>query len=257
MNEQEILAAFELERLMYRAAAERFERVDGGFVSANGSLPNVWDASRVQIEPDCDAPSLDELLRLSELPSEWYPQLAHRTVFMPAGDAYRELALSLAKRGWGTDELWLMARRDPPESVPPAGKALDGSVVARLHGRLGVEQGLPARSMGEFDRFDELRGRAAARLAFAGFANGTAMSLANIYLRGDVAAIGDVATLVRARNRGLGSAAVLAGTAAALRLTARLVYLFATPEVSRGFYEKLGFERIGGAWECQRKPPST
>jgi hypothetical protein len=38
-------------------------------------------------------------------------------------------------------------------------------------------------------------------------------------------------------------------------VSARAVYLFATPEVAEGFYEPLGFERIGGAWECQVHPP--
>ena len=38
-------------------------------------------------------------------------------------------------------------------------------------------------------------------------------------------------------------------------MSARAVYLFAAPEVARGFYEPLEFDQIGRAWECQRHPP--
>lgn len=251
----EILAAFELERLMYRAAAERFERVGCGFVAANGSIPNVWAASRVQVEPDCEPPSLEELLELAELPSRWYPQLRHREVFISGSEAGRELAFSLARQSWHVTELSLMVRRDPPRSVPAAADRLDGPARNRLKGRLGVEQGLPPGSAGEFDRFDELRARAAARITHGGFEDGVALAVADTYLRGDIAVIEDVGTLRRARGRGLGSAAVLAATSAVVRLGARAVYLFSAPDVAREFYEPLGFERIGGAWDCQLAPP--
>ena len=62
----EVLAAFELERLLHRAAATRFDRVPAGFVCANADLPDVWEASRVQVEPDCPPPTLDELRALAE-----------------------------------------------------------------------------------------------------------------------------------------------------------------------------------------------
>ena len=48
----EVLAAWELERLMQKAAATRFERTPYGFVCANSELTSVWSASRVQVEPD-------------------------------------------------------------------------------------------------------------------------------------------------------------------------------------------------------------
>jgi predicted GNAT family acetyltransferase len=127
--------------------------------------------------------------------------------------------------------------------------------MRRLKGRLGVEQGLPPASVEQFDHYDDLRTDAAARLAFGGFDGSTAMAMADMYLRGDIAVIEDVATLKRARGQGLATAAVLGATAQALRVSARAVYLFATADVARGLYEPLGFERIGGAWECQLPPP--
>lgn len=127
--------------------------------------------------------------------------------------------------------------------------------MRRLKGRLGVEQGLSPASVAQFDRYDDLRARTAARLAFGGFEGSIPMALADMYLRGDIAAIEDVAALGRARRRGLASAAVLGATAAALRLSARAVYLFASPELAHSFYEPLGFERISGAWECRLPPP--
>ena len=255
MSDAEVLAAFELERLLHRAAATRFERLAAGFACANQALPMVWDASRVQLEPDCPAPDLDELLELTELPASWYPTLRHRQAFVYDSPAGRELSYSLARRSWQVTELWLMVRRDPPRQVPAAGRRVEGPGMRRLKGRLGVEQGLPPAGIPQFDRYDELRARAGARLSFAGFEGGAPLALADAYLRGDVAAIEDVATLQRARHRGLGSAAVLAAVHGLLRLSARAVYLFAAPDVAEGFYLPLGFERIGGAFECRLGPP--
>ena len=251
----EVLAAFELERLLHRAAATRFERVPAGFVCANSELPSVWDASRVQVEPDCEPPTLDDLRELAELPATWHPQLRHREVYLSHSGENRELAYSLAREGWQVSELWLMIRRDPPGRIPPGARPLGGVALRRLKGRLGVEQGLPPASVEQFDRYDGLRTRAAARLAFGAGDASAPMALADMYLRGDIAVIEDVATLKRARNRGYATAAVLGATAQALRVSARAVYLFAAPEVARGFYEPLGFEQIGRAWECQVHPP--
>ena len=101
----------------------------------------------------------------------------------------------------------------------------------------------------------DLRAQAAARLAFAGFDGNTPMALADMYLRGDIAVVEDVATLTRARGHGHARAAVLGATTQALRVSARAVFLYAAPEIARGFYEPLGFEQIGRAWECQLHPP--
>jgi hypothetical protein len=251
----EVLAAFELERLMHRAAATRFERVQSGFVCANVELPLVWDASRVQVEPDCPPPSLDQLRELAERPAGWHPELRHREVFLAHNGENVELAHALGRDGWQVNELWLMICRLPPRRVPAEAGPLVGNPLRRLKGRLGVEQGLPPAGVAQFDRYDDLRAGAAARLAYAGFDGARPMALADMYLRGDIAVIEDVATLKQARRRRLATAAVLGATAQALRVSARAVYLFAAPEVARGFYEPLHFEQIGRAWECQVHPP--
>ena len=250
----EILAAWELERLLYRASATRFERTRHGFVCANADLPSVWSATRVQIEPDAVMPSAEWLRATAELPQQWHPGLAHRTAWVAGIDEGRELAYSIAREGWEVSELALMICRNPP-GVPKEAGRVEGAAMRRLKGRLGVEHGLPPDQIAQFDRFDDLRARAAARLAFGGFEGGRPLSLASMYLRGDIAALEDVATLARAQGRGLGKAAVLGATAAALRLSARAVYLFADPQVAERFYAPLGFERIGGAWSCVKAPP--
>lgn len=252
----EVAAVFELERFLHRAASERIEPLDCGFVAANGSLPSVWEASLVQVEPGREPPSLEGLLELCELPASWYPQLRHREAFIGGSEAARELAFTLARRGWAVKELWLMVRRSAPERVPARAAAIGGEAVRRLKGRLGVEQGLAPRSVAEFDRYDELRATVAARTAYAGLdANGNPAAVADAYLRGDVAVIEDVATLHRQRGLGLGSAAVLGATAKVIGLGARAVALFAEPKVARAFYEPLGFQRIGGAYDCELPPP--
>ncbi len=250
----EVLASWELERLMQRAAATRFERTRYGFVCANPELWSVWSASRTQVEPDGESPTLDQLRELTELPSEWHPELRHRTALISHSDENREVAWSLAREGWDVTELWLLICRVPPR-VPAIAKPIEGAAMRRLKGRLGVEHGLPPDKIAQFDRYDALRARAAAHFAYGGYEEGRPLSLASMFLRGDIAALEDVATLTRARGRGLGKAAVLGATAAALRLSARAVYLFAVPEVARRFYLPMGFEQIGAAWDCQKAPP--
>lgn len=250
----EVLAAWELERLMHKAAATRFERTPHGFVCANPDLWSVWSASRTQVEPDGEPPSLDQMRAMAELPSQWHPELRHRTALISHTEENREVAWSLAREGWDVSELWLMICRVPPK-VPAVAKPVEGAGMRRLKGRLGVEHGLPPGKIAQFDRYDELRARAAAHFAYGGYEAGRPQSLASMFLRGDIAALEDVATLTRARGRGLGNAAVLGATAAALRLSARAVYLFAEREVARRFYEPMGFEQIGAAWDCQKTPP--
>ncbi len=249
----EVMAAFELERLMHKAASKRLERTPSGFVCANPQLPMVWDASRVQVEPDGEIPSVEGVLELCELPEEWFGGFHHRLIYIAESSEGRELAWSLAKQGWQLGEQALMICRNPPASVPRNARRVEGATMRNLKGRLGVEQGLPPDSIAQFDRYDELRSRAAARLTYAGFESKTPLAVADMYLRGDIAVIEDVATLRRGRRRGFASAAVLAATAGALRLSARAVYLFAEPQIAKTFYEPIGFERIGGAFKCQRE----
>ena len=253
----EVLAAFELERLLYRAAATRFERTPCGFVCANADLPMVWDASRVQVEPDGEPPTLEELRRAGRAAvASGIRSCATATAFLAHSEANRELAYSLAREGWHVTELWLMICRLPPDRVPRGRKPLEGPAMRRLKGRLGVEQGLPPASIEQFDRYDDLRARAAARLAFGGFDGATPMALADMYLRGDIAAIEDVATLNRARGRGLATAAVLGATAAARSASPPAPSTCSRrPRSPAGFYEPLGFEQIASAWECELPPP--
>ena len=250
----EVLAAWELERLMQKAAATRFERTPYGFVCANSELSSVWSASRVQVEPDGESPTIEKMREMTELPTKWHPELRHRTALISHSEENREVAWSLAREGWQIDELWLLICRVPPK-VPAAAKPVEGEAMRRIKGRLGVEHGLPPDKIAQFDRFDELRSRAAARFAYGGYEAGRPLSLATMYLRGDIAALEDVATLTRARGRGLGKAAVMGATAAALRLSARAVYLFSYPDVAKRFYLPMGFEQIGTAWDCEKAPP--
>jgi GNAT superfamily N-acetyltransferase len=250
----EILAAWELERMMQKAAATRFERTPHGFVCASDELTSVWSASRTQVEPDGQPPTLEEMREMTERPSEWVPELRHRTALISHSEANREVAWSLARDGWDVNELWLMICRVPPR-VPATAKPVEGATMRRLKGRLGVEHGLPPDKIAQFDRYDELRARTAAHFAYGGYEDGRALSLASMFLRGDIAALEDVATLPRARGRGLGKAAVMGATAAALRLSARAVYLFAEPDVAKRFYMPMGYEQIGAAWDCEKAPP--
>ena len=191
MNDSsEVLAAFELERLLHRASATRFEHVPSGFVCANADLPMVWDASRVQVEPDCEPPSLERLRELAELPSTWHPELRHREVFLSHSQDNRELAYSLAREGWLVSELWLMICRAAPR-VPSGARAPSA-------GRPAAAEGPPRRRAGPATRqrraVRPLRRPALARRRaprLRGLRGLEPMALADMYLRGDIAVIED------------------------------------------------------------------
>ena len=171
---------------------------------------------------------------MASCPRSWHPELRHREALLAHSDASRELAYSLARDGWQVNELWLMICRAPAVEAPATTLPIAGQNLRRLKGRLGVEQGLPPASIEQFDHYDDMRAQAAARLAFAGYEDGTPMALADMYLRGDIAVIEDVATLRRGRGRGHARAAVLGATTQALRVSARAVYLYAAPEIAQG-----------------------
>ncbi len=128
--------------MMQKAASTRFERTPYGFVCASSELTSVWSASRVQVEPDGESPTLDQMREMAELPSQWIPELRHRTAMIAHSDENREVAWSLAREGWNVTELWLLICRVPPK-VPAAAKPVEGEARRRIKGRLGVELGLP------------------------------------------------------------------------------------------------------------------
>ena len=252
----EVLAAWELERLMQKAAATRFERTRHGFVCANPELPSVWSASRMQVEPDGEAPTprpaaRDGRAALGVAPRASPPDGASS----PTRDANREVAWSLARDGWDVTELWLLICRVPPK-VPAAGEAGRGCGNAppqgapRRRARPAAGQDRPvrplrraARPRGGSLRLRRLRGR-------AGRSRSPRCSCA--------------ATSPRSRTSRRSPARAAAGSARrpssarpprALRLSARAVYLFAEPDVAKRFYLPMGFEQIGPRGTARRHPP--
>ena len=98
----EVLAAWELERLMQKAAATRFERTPYGFVCANSELSSVWSASRVQVEPDGESPTIEQMREMAELPSKWHPELRHRTALISHSEREPRGRLVARPRGLAT-----------------------------------------------------------------------------------------------------------------------------------------------------------
>ena len=159
----------------------------------------VWDASRVQVEPDCAPPALDELeswlsSRPNGIPSSVIAVFLARTTRTASWPA-RSLA-----RNWQVTGLWLMITGSRQSGFRPR---RGRSAAPRCAGSRAVSassRALPAASVEQFDRYDDLRSQAAARLAFGGFDGDMPMAMADMYLRGDIAVIEDVATLKRARG---------------------------------------------------------
>ena len=90
---------------------------------------------------------------------------------------------------------------------------------------------------------------------FAGFADGLPVSCCELYSRGEVGQVEDVATLEEHRGQGLASAAVLAAVDASLAEGHTLTFLLAdADDWPYRLYERLGFETTGRRWRFQRLP---
>ena len=97
--------------------------------------------------------------------------------------------------------------------------------------------------------------RAGARY-FAVELEGVLASYCELYLHEGAAQVEDVNTLEAFRNRGAGRAVVLAAIAEARAAGADLVWLLAdADDWPQHLYAKLGFERVGGAWQFTKMPP--
>ena len=86
--------------------------------------------------------------------------------------------------------------------------------------------------------------------------DGVLASYCELYLHEGAAQVEDVNTLEAFRNRGAGRAVVLAAIREARAAGADLVWLLAdADDWPRHLYAKIGFERVGGAWQFTKLAP--
>lgn len=210
------------------------------------SLPLLWDASWIVV----DDPRLG-FVEVAALADEVLggAGLAHRTAVLADEMAGARLAAEAeCEPGWEVERVLFMALRHEPGRTPPAAVAavslgeigdLRGELLREL---LGDAPEAVAQAMEMATRYaDSARDR-----WYAAPAGAEPVAACHL-LQGDgVGQVEDVATVTRARGRGLAQAVVLAAVAASRADRDRLTFLTADAEDwPRLMYAKLGFETIG------------
>jgi hypothetical protein len=225
------------------------------------SLPLLWDASWIVI----DEPRLGfaEIEALAE-DVLGAAGVAHRTALVSDEAAGARVAAEAeAEPGWEVERVHYMTLRHRPEResrVAVAELAIDAIPALRAElvrewvtedgtrgGEETVEQALTmaARYAGAVrDRW------------YAAPAGAEPAAACRLLQRDGIGQVEDVATLTRARRRGLAQAIVLAASAASRADRDRLTFLSAdAADWPRLMYAKLGFEAIGTVYVVRRRAP--
>ncbi len=234
-------------------------------------LWTVWRGGRVYREPDMLRYVTDEplffangVVRARLDPEEADRRIEETAAFFDGQDVPwgfgvsplsrpSDLAEILVRHGFRLqEELPRMAAEI--ERIPMGGEAPEGLEVLRVEDdeALGEWMDALARGFG----MDDPRRRAMARVAsaagserdgpwirFLGLLEGQPVATSGVFLAGGLAAIVNVATVLEARRRGIGTAM----TVAALRCGFDLGYHIAvlgTTEMGRRIYERMGFREV-------------
>jgi GNAT superfamily N-acetyltransferase len=236
-----------LERRIAESVADEAHALPFGYATLTPSLPLVWDLNLVCVDGGAELADAGELAAAADEILGKAPQLAHRKVVLESADRHRTLAEGLKTRGWKLAPLRVLVHRgDSPPATAIAGPARPEENVDALDRELAREQDLPAALVDQLREFSRRSAEAVEHVAVAGRdAGGEPVTLTDVYLDGGVALIEDVATLRRARGRGIGGATVAAAVALARERGADHICLLAEGEVADGFYAPLGFEQAG------------
>ena len=242
---------FERALRFLRAADERastsVERFEFGTAYLHDRLPRVWDRNFLGVETlprDVEASALAaEAERI-----QGGAGLAHRKLVFDDPGAWPRLALELASGGWQTRRLALMTFARPvPGATPGSAREVESQALLPAQ-----EQFLRSEPYGRDDdavrqlmEADVVHSEAVGlQRCFASFEGGEVMAFCRLYSDGHCAQIEDVATLLKARARGHGTAVVAAALAAAAG--SDIVFVLAVADDwPRRWYQRLGFKTVG------------
>jgi ribosomal protein S18 acetylase RimI-like enzyme len=185
-------------------------------------------------------------------------------VFAEAGLGHRKLSVPDEATGaklrdelpaeWMRQRLLVMVRRRPPEREPDlsAVEEVDEASLRQLRAEEMARQpwgGDPEVVRQLLEARRDAAGTVEIRF-FAALVDGEPVSGADLYLAGGVAQVEDVLTAPEHRNRGFGSAVVLAAVRAADEAGADLIFLVADEDDwPERLYRRLGFDPIGRTYE--------
>jgi predicted GNAT family acetyltransferase len=255
VSAEELTRIIAMSRWAADATATRVEPWRYGSAIFTDDFPGRYDSNFLRVEGPIGSATADELAADADAVQA---SLQHRElVFEDPADGAR-VAPGFRALGYLVDEAVLMIQRDGVEVTSDVGaREVDAETVRSVVIAARLEN--PATTLEEAEMVADFRVAAAERAGtryFAAELDGVLVSYCELRLHDGVAQIEDVNTLAAWRNRGAGRAVVLAAAAAARAARADLVWLAAdADDWPRRLYAKLGFEQVGGIWQCTRLAP--
>ena len=229
------------------ACAGRVEPFAYGRGFFRDELPGVWDLNFLRVERG--EPTAGELVGEAD---RMMSALDHRRVTVDDATLAGRLEPGFPELGWAIERHLVMEHRRPPDpahEVPAAAEASWDELRPlrdELNGRRGFADGAALGA---------ITAAAVPTRHFAAFVDGVPVSSCDLYSRGGIGQIEDVATLEEHRGHGLATAVVLAALAASQAEGNRLTFLIAdADDLVYRLYERLGFETTGRRWRFQRLP---
>ena len=243
------------EREVVASVSTRLVRFAWGTAYLNDGYPERWDSNFLWVDNDAAADAGELAAEADRVLGE--AALTHREIRID-DDAYgAALAADLARAGYGTDRLVVMALRRPTDR-PDTSTAAEEIALVDLRPALEIVLRREPWATTEdvvstlADFRGELERHAGARF-FCARVDGEIAGMCELYVGDSIAQIEDVNTLEEFRNRGLARSVVRRAADEAVAGGAELVFLHALDDDwPKRLYGKLGFDPIGYVWSFVR-----
>ncbi len=225
------------------ACADRIEPFAYGRGFFRDDRPEIWDFNFLRVERG--KPGAGELVAAA---NALMGHLDHRRVVVDDAELAGRLEPEFPAFAWTTERHLVMEHRRPPETREGSAREASAEELVPLWAELARRRGftIDKRSIVE---------AAVPTRYFAGFADELPVSCCELYSRGGVGQVEDVATLEEHRGLGHASAAIVAAVDASRVEGNTLTFLLAdADDWPHLLYERLGFETTGRRWRFQRLP---
>jgi ribosomal protein S18 acetylase RimI-like enzyme len=244
-----------MQRWVEEATATRVEPWRFGSAVFTDDFPARYDSNFLRVEKPVGTATPGELAAEAD---RLQAHLSHREVIVEDVDAGARLAAGFRELGYVVERLAYMALRTESSDVPalPVREVSPQLLRPTL---LAVNLAMDGMAPADAEMLADFRPVSAERAGARYFAvelDGVLASYCELYLHEGAAQVEDVNTLEAFRNRGAGRAVVRAAIAEARAAGADLIWLLAdADDWPQHLYAKLGFERVGGAWQFTKMAP--
>ena len=242
---------------MQDAAAERTEELPWGRALFNDTFHHVYDLNLLRVDRATDELTAEVLAGEAERLHAAAGQ-AHRRVAVTDPELGASMAAGFRGLGWQVRRFLFMAQVREPDG-PPRVPVRDLEQAEHWEAKRGFMSTAPEAYDDEviqqlLER-DVLKDKVVDFRRFGAEADGTVVSVCELYSDGATAQIEDVSTFEEHRGRGYARSTVLTAAAAARDAGCDFVFLVADEDDwPKELYAKLGFDPIGTLYDFLKLP---